>query len=411
MYNKKILSSILIAISSLFLLIGCDGTAEKNSESEVKTSSNISEKEKISESHIISSGLLLGLSYDGKEDRKINEFNMPSKEFRTLWIYHNGSKLIVKEKDKSIVTPYKDKFYEIKNDYFEIKEKNKENESEGFYLKYNSYYSWNSIVSKAIGEPDKPFFTEESFKDKFIAKNDDWPFKSNMERVDYIGNNYACINSDYYETGGGTYRSGRNHIKLFDIASLGSNNFRDKNGKLYDLLDENVRKELNALVDKKNNEFKADDGNKEDSFIKVERVVDIDNLSLRRKEGKWIVQIPVYERYIHEGNGSNFYKVTEFIPYQCKLPSSITSYDSLSMTWDDIKKAVPDAIDAMSSPEGELMSVTTKDQLLIFINPKEDMKNADLKIPLNNNEIVISNQWATGNYVEKWNKDLDILFK
>lgn len=97
-----------------------------------------------------------------------------------------------------------------------------------FYLKYKSYYSWNNIVSKIIGSADKHLFTEKSFKKKYNTLDSNWPFKSNIENVNYIGNNYACINIDYYETGGGTYRSGKNDIKLFNIRSLGDINDREK---------------------------------------------------------------------------------------------------------------------------------------------------------------------------------------
>lgn len=416
MSNKKIISSILITMVSLSLFTGCSSANKKNSRDEVKTSTNISStnnsgNESKSNSTTISSGLLIGLSYDQKDNGNNDKFNMPSKEFRTLWIYHDGSKVILKEKDKSIVVPYKDNFYEIKNDSFQFKERNEENKSEDFYLKYKFYYSWNNIVSKIIGSTDKHLFTEKSFKDKYTTAEGDFPFKSNIESVSYIGNNYACINSDYYETGGGTYRSGKNDIKLFDIGNLGNMNYREKTEKLYNLLNEDVKKEIKAFENKKNNEFKAGNGEKNPTFIKVEKVVDIDNLSLGRKEGKWIVQIPVYERYSHEGNGSNAYKITEFIPYQCKLPKSITSYDSLCLPWANIKKVVPDAVDAISSPKEDLMAVITKKQILIFVNPKEDMKEADLKIPLKNNEVIISNQWAVGSYVEKWNNELGKVFK
>ncbi len=416
MSNKKIISSILIVIASLSFFSGCDSTNKKNNKDKVKTNTTISStknNENRSKSNLdtVTSGILIGLSHDQKHDENKDGFNMSSKEFRTLWIYHDGDEIILKEKDKSIVIPYKDSFYEIKNDLFQLKERNEENKSEDFYLKYKSYYSWNNIVSKIIGSADKHLFTEKSFKDKYSAVEGDFPFKSNIETVSYIGNNYACINSDYYETGGGTYRSGKNDIKLFNIGNLSNVNYREKSEKLYNLLDEDVKKEIKEFQNKKNNEFKSGNVGQNPQFIKVEKVLDIDNLSLVRKEGKWIVEIPVYERYSHEGNGSTAYKIVEFIPYKCKLPTSITSYDSLCLPWVDIKKAVPDAVDAISSPKEELLAVVTKNQILIFVNPKEGIKEAKLKIPLKNNEEVISNQWALGSYVEKWNNELEKAFK
>lgn len=140
MFNKKMLSSILITIVSISLFAKCGSANKKASKNEVKpsttinTTSNSKNKNK-SNSGTISSGLLIGLRYDQKADANKDEFNMPSKEFRTLWIYNDGNKIILKEKDKSIVTPYKDNFYEIKNDHFQLKEKNKEKQSEDFLFK------------------------------------------------------------------------------------------------------------------------------------------------------------------------------------------------------------------------------------------------------------------------------------
>lgn len=37
-------------------------------------------------------------------------------------------------------------------------------------------------------------------------------------KISYVGNKYACIIDNYFETGGGTYRVSESSVKLYDIA-------------------------------------------------------------------------------------------------------------------------------------------------------------------------------------------------
>lgn len=409
---------VLCLLTSLTLVIsvatGCKnapkGTkdADKNSE---QTVGSVTGEADNTQEQLKKTLLLLGLTHDaeaGKQDVKLS--SRPSDEFRSLLIYTDGKNVEKKELKGSIIAPYGDKFFELRNDNFILKKENADNNVDDFYLKYSYYFSYGNIISGVLGQKKTPLYTEKTFKEKYNPDKADWPFQSYVEWPWYIGNKYACILNDYYETGGGTFKSGRNEIRMFDIGALGKLDSRNKTKKLYDLLDKSVQQELLKFADKKNKELKGQQQKQDNELIKVSKKVDLDNLSMVRKGGKWILQIPVYENYQHEGNGSTFYSVTEYIPYECKLPASLTVYDKLCVEWDQVVKAVPDAVDAFSSPQDDLLIVTTADKLIVFKDPMKDLNQQVLSVQLTKNERVVLNQWAVDAYADKWESELGKYF-
>lgn len=409
---------VLCLLTSLILLVsvasGCKsapkGTNDENKSSEQTMGStgeadNTQEPEK-------KTILLLGLTHEaeaGKQDVKLS--SRPLNEFRSLLIYMDGKDVEKKELKDSIIAPYGDKFLELRNDSFILKQENAENNVDDFYLKYSYFFSSGNIISNVLGQKKTPLYTEKTFKEKYNPAKADWPFQSYVEWPWYIGNKYACILNDSYETGGGTFRSGRNEIRMFDISALGKLESRDKTKKLYDLLDKSVQQELLKFADNKNKELKSQQQKQDNDLVKESRKVDLDNLSMVRKGGKWILQIPVYEDYQHEGNGSSFYSITEYIPYECNLPASLTVYDKLCVSWDQVVKAVPQAVDAFSSPQDDLLIVTTPDKLLVFKDPKEGLDKQVMTVQLEKNERVVLNQWAVNTYADKWESELGKYFR
>lgn len=112
----------------------------------------------------------------------------------------------------------------------------------------------------------------------------------------------------------------------------------------------------------------------------------------------------MYNKYYHDGNGSSYKHITGFINTDIKLPNSITSSDTLCIDWDIIKQQIPEAKDAVSSPNKDLLAVLTSKGLLIYANPEKGLEKPSLSIPADIDESIILNQWATGDFVEKWSK-------
>ncbi|MCB2291872.1 hypothetical protein LGK97_19410 [Clostridium sp. CS001] len=82
---------------------------------------------------------------------------------------------------------------------------------------------------------------------------------------------------------------------------------------LADLLDENEKAKLQEYP-KKYNKVISSEG-----MITSEQIVDIKNLLLSRKDGKWQVLIPLYQVSQHNGNGSNGRLIKEYINTDIKL--------------------------------------------------------------------------------------------
>jgi len=395
--NKRI--PMIFALSIIILLSGCGTKVEKEINNQEITNKVTSEEPNNLE---VNSGLLIGLSKDNEINREVNPIERIPNDYRTMWIYPDNGEVTYIEKKGAIITPYKDGFYKIENKKFILAQKNEyvDNDLDSIFQKYVSYYYMSYIESHAADKPSEDLITEESFNN--ILENEDgyeWGFRSQAEWIWYVGNNYACIMDSDFITGGGSYQCGRDNYKIYDIASLTSIEDRKKSIALADLLDKREREKLQDYHDKYDQVLES-----ENVLVHEEERIDTDNILLTRKNGKWQILIPLYRIYEHEGNGSNYSKVVKYIDTDIMLPKIITSYDKLCIEWDEIKSKIPNAKDAVSSPNNDLLAVMTTNKLLIFANPQNGIDNPCLSIDVNENENIILNQWATNEYVNKWSK-------
>lgn len=96
----------------------------------------------------------------------------------------------------------------------------------------------------------------------------------------------------------------------------------------------------------------------------------------------------------------------QFVEFSMTLKQSpgVFRYDGLTPQWPVIKEEVPEASDAVSSPDGNLTIVKTQDNLQIYRT--DSMGNLSpepqLTIPLRGSETIIMNEWSGKGYVEEW---------
>lgn len=118
-----------------------------------------------------------------------------------------------------------------------------------------------------------------------------------------------------------------------------------------------------------------------------------------RKPGKWVPQLAAYVS--KSPDGSSGYTLRDV---SLDLPESVVSYDQLTADWDDIKQKSPDAIDAFSSPNHDIVAVVTKQTISIY--PYHDQKTLAqaplMKLELSPNESVVMAQWASEPYIDQW---------
>ncbi|MCC2685643.1 MAG: hypothetical protein K0R75_2542 [Paenibacillaceae bacterium] len=87
------------------------------------------------------------------------------------------------------------------------------------------------------------------------------------------------------------------------------------------------------------------------------------------------------------------------------LPEQIANYDALCCTWTAIKARQPRAIDAMSSPDGEMLAIVSVGRIDVYaVIDGAIAAKRTLSLELNKRESLVMSQWATGRYVDEWSR-------
>lgn len=124
-----------------------------------------------------------------------------------------------------------------------------------------------------------------------------------------------------------------------------------------------------------------------------------DNYGLIRKNGHWYLQ----GRVNYHGNnapGTMEFNI-KFLP-----PANLVFYDALYPGWQSIKDRVPNALDAVTSPSKDIAVVKTKSKLYVFGINGEQLNSIPLgEVSLDEGTTIIMAEWATGFYVEDWEKN------
>ncbi len=121
-----------------------------------------------------------------------------------------------------------------------------------------------------------------------------------------------------------------------------------------------------------------------------------DSFILKRLSGRWIYEARINSLEEYSSNNLTF-------PMNFRDNLRVYRYDALVPGWSDIRQVVPDAKDAVSSPDNFFTVVKTKNKLLVLAkNPNgtlafEPLAQIDLK-----DEDIIMHEWALGSYVDDW---------
>ncbi|AFM42455.1 hypothetical protein Desaci_3574 [Desulfosporosinus acidiphilus SJ4] len=203
--------------------------------------------------------------------------------------------------------------------------------------------------------------------------------KNQQRIIDYVGNDYVTIENkidgvDQLQVLPVDKISAQEGVKISDLLENGGSNVYN-----------NARAQvLQAL--------------KNEGILPKDNDRSGENFGLARKNGHWYLQGRV--NYQYEGS-------PRYIDYNVNLipPAKMISYDTLCLSWQNIKDRIPDATDAFTSPNRDIALITTKTELYVYgiTNDRLDREPlTDLK--LKEGEAVIMSEWATGSYVDNWEK-------
>jgi hypothetical protein len=91
-------------------------------------------------------------------------------------------------------------------------------------------------------------------------------------------------------------------------------------------------------------------------------------------------------------------------PITGTLPSLLTGHDTLALSWAQILRAVPEATDAFSSPQGDTLIVAIKNEMQVFELAQGVMGRRLTTFAAEGDVVMI--QWALGANVARWTKAL-----
>ncbi len=89
-----------------------------------------------------------------------------------------------------------------------------------------------------------------------------------------------------------------------------------------------------------------------------------------------------------------------------ELPASVVSHDELAVSWSEIKRLQPSAVDVFTSPKHDFVAVVTDRNIIIYPYIDQLIPSQLMTIPLQPNESVVMAQWATDRYVESWKQQV-----
>lgn len=309
----------------------------------------------IEEDDILRSGVLIGLK---SLDLESNQRDIEKWNYRTIFIRsYNKDIANIYEMD-NIFLPRKTGFWNIKIDREE---------------------DHGKVNDRILASPiDK---TSDSKKIKSIKDEEE----SSLKNILYIGNDYISIENV------GRVNKGERIIELYPIDNVKEGNpiaISDITGDIgKKRFLEAGKKEIQMI----HNEYKNSP---------VDLKPNEENFGLFRRNGCWIFKGRY--NYVKEDE----YKYTDF-NIQYIPPKEIVQYDEVSIPWNTIKSKVPEAIDAFTSPNDDMVLIITSNKILVYLIDEGDISYTPAaKIELKSGEKPIMAEWAIGKYPLLWEDEV-----
>ncbi|MFD0681292.1 MULTISPECIES: hypothetical protein [unclassified Paenibacillus] len=127
---------------------------------------------------------------------------------------------------------------------------------------------------------------------------------------------------------------------------------------------------------------------------------DGESWAIVRNQGEWVPKIASYSSPAEQD--VNQYELREV---RLKLPTSVVSYDRLTVGWKDILQVRPDARDAFTSPNDEMVGVVTDRDIVVYPMEGQLIPMPLLSVGLTPDESVVMVQWAVDEpFIETWKK-------
>jgi len=399
-------SSVFIFLIVLVLgLISCS-CAKKDSSDPTSTQNPAGSQIDNNKEGKIDSGLLLGLSTAEKDS------NNRASSYRTLWITSQDGSIKVAETPK-IIVPYG-------QDWWIIERAQYSDEKQPEYAS-NSNAKNTVVINDLISYPaNKSYSNSESIKKYTQTLLPDYQAVEEDRKIVFVGNKYVSILSDFYYNTGGTLRPYFRDAYVVEINTINRNfayvnpevSLCPSSSDIKELkkvaVSHIIGNEVSSYIEKyKNTDINENEQGLYGSSPEIKNTSDEYGWSMIRKDSRWVPQVAKKWSF---SNASTYSEGLTLFDLPLSIPESVTSFNDLYPDWNSIKKSIPEAFDAVSSPTKDMLVVLTSDKLLIYTNPLEDMSEPASSVKLNNENLIMA-QWATGEYVQKCDAELSGILK
>lgn len=314
----------------------------------------------------IRSALLIGFrqDFEAQDDKRVLNVTKAS-TYRTLLIAPDCSgKLRVAAEGSGILMPYRQWFWKIEALTWE-----------------SATDTIHYLVARRADQPAKP----ETFAD--IPDEE----LKHSEKLLYAANQYVSV-AESESSWRGNAPAEYNRISVKKVTQLGSNRVIDFASN---------KKDPNRVT--LQDVYGSEASERLETMLAAPKVVGMfselngDSWTIKRRPGRWIALAA--ETYAAPNNHAEGYELREL---SLPLPESATSYDTLSLKWNEIKAVQPMAKDALTSPLDDMAAVFAGDWLYLYPYQKPLKGDPLLTVSLQPGETMVMAQWATGSYVEEW---------
>lgn len=331
-------------------------------------------------------GLLLGLRYGNHydvnatlSDKKVFEGSQDTSLYRTFWIRAEDGQIELAAEKTNLLVPREDGFWRVD-------------------VKHSTYndFSEDFVWVNPAPDPDalpNPFLANqegiEAFDVTLLVKEQgietalgEYCNGHASREILFMGENYLSVGYVRSEMCRGFI--GGSADSALQILSLDQLELIEMN----QLLDNQDRNVLNRAA----KDYQEKHSGSEDWGDVSSGIV--------RHQGQWIIKG-------HFPTGKELYTHFE-VPVPA--PESLVSNNELYPDWETIKKQVPEAIDAFSSPNKELLVVLTESSLLGFsITDGKINQPPKLHVLLKYPTTAVMTRWAEGQYVPNWTQEIQNL--
>lgn len=340
-----------------------DDTSKALSKENIEKLQKSKEENPLGKDELRRSGVLIGLRSNTPidyEDTLGSEYKNQSIFYRTLWIGAENGKLRPILETPNLFVPRMSGFWWVGVDAYEL----------------NSDHPKDRLFSYPVGKERKDINLIETQEEQ------------SLKRILFVGNDYVAIEDKSTSNINNDEERSSLQIRLID-------NIVDNKGiKISDISGEDGKTAMHnsasaflALQDKETSK-RLEKEPREESF------------ALYRRNGHWIVKGRLNS--VHPGD--SFYK-----DYDINIvpPNKMLNYDEFHISWNEVKEKVPEAVDAYTSPNKDLAIIISHNSLYVYRILNGALENMYLKkIALQQGESVVMAEWATGDYMERWEKTL-----